>query len=79
MIKANLYSSYLFALLLLLIQCDTNEPPTNSAIALKLEEVSYIEAWIKLETTNLHSLRAISLKQTDPNGDTKSQILNLNT
>lgn len=79
MIKAILYSSYLFALLLLFVQCDTNEPPTNSAITLKLEDVSCTEVWIELTTTNLSLPATITLKQTNPTGDTKSQILNLNT
>jgi hypothetical protein len=79
MIKAILYSRYFFALLLLFVQCDTNEPPTNSTVTLKLEEVSCIEAWIKLETINLQLPTTLTLKQTDPSGNTKSQILNLNT
>jgi hypothetical protein len=79
MIKTILYSSYLIALLLLFVQCDTNEPPINSAITLKLEDVSCTEAWIELTTTNLQLPATITLKQTDPTGETKSHILNLNT
>lgn len=79
MIKAILYSRYFFALLLLFVQCDTNEPPTNSTVTLKLEEVSCIEAWIKLETINLQLPTTLTLKQTDPSGNTKSQIISLNT
>lgn len=46
---------------------------------LTLEDVSCIEAWIKLETTNLQLPATITLKQYNPTGDTLSQILNLNT
>jgi hypothetical protein len=62
-----------------IISCDTNEPPTNSIITLKLEEVSCIEAWIELTTTNLQLPATITLKQINPTGETKYQILNLNT
>jgi len=65
---------------LLLRACDTSEPPNeNQSINLILEDVSCIEAWIKLNTTNLQLPTAITLKQTNPTGETKSQILNLNT
>jgi len=61
------------------VSCDTNEPPTNSNILLKLEDVSCTEAWIEITTTNLTLPTTVTLKQTNPTGDTKSQILNLNT
>jgi hypothetical protein len=48
-------------------------------LTLKLEDVSCTEAWIELTTTNLSLPATITLKQTNPIGNTKSQILNLNT
>jgi len=72
--------SFLFFIIALLliccISCDTAEPPDNK---FKLEDVSCTEAWITLTTNNLPLPATITLKQTNPNGDTKSQILNLNT
>jgi hypothetical protein len=62
-----------------IISCDTTEPPLNSAITLKIEEESCTEAWIELTTTNLQLPAIITLKQTDPTGEIKSQILNLIT
>jgi hypothetical protein len=64
---------------LLIKSCDTTDPPDNKSLNLKLEDVSCTEAWIKLTTTNLPLPATITLKQTNTNGDTKSQILNLNT
>jgi hypothetical protein len=61
------------------VSCDTTEPPLNSSITLKLEEVSCTETWIEFTTTNLLLPATITLKQTNSNGDTKFQILNLNT
>ncbi len=65
------------------MSCNTTEPPPPNdekpTLALKLEDVSCTEVWIELTTTNLPLPATISLKQTNPNGDTKSQILNLNT
>ncbi|MCW8816655.1 MAG: glucosyl transferase [Ignavibacteriaceae bacterium] len=57
------YLSHVLVLLLLLVQCDTDEPPTNSALSLKLEDVSCTEAWITLTTTNLQLPSTIILKQ----------------
>ncbi|HSW53547.1 MAG TPA: hypothetical protein VLH59_00540 [Ignavibacteriaceae bacterium] len=64
---------------ILIKSCDTTDPPDNKSLALKLEDVSCTEAWIKLETTNLQLPVAITIKQTNPTGDTKSQVVNLNT
>lgn len=64
---------------LLIKSCDTTDPPDNKSLNLKLEDVSCTEAWITLTTTNLRLPAAITLKQTNPTGDTKFQILNLNT
>lgn len=65
---------------LLLRACDITEPPNeNQSINLILEDVSCIEAWIKLSTINLQLPAAITLKQTNPTGETKSQIINLKT
>ncbi|NWG28121.1 MAG: glucosyl transferase [Ignavibacteriaceae bacterium] len=63
---------------LLLTACNTTEPPPDGqAITLKLEDASCTEAWIELTSTNLQLPTTITLKQIDPAGDTKSQILNL--
>jgi hypothetical protein len=61
------------------INCNSVEPPTGLTINLKLEDVSYTEAWIELTTTNMQLPTNISLKQINPTGDTTSHILNLNT
>jgi hypothetical protein len=47
------------------ISCDTNEPPLNSTITLKLEDVSCTETWITLTTTNLQLPTTVILKQND--------------
>jgi hypothetical protein len=69
---------------LLLKSCNTTEPPPppdgeKPTLELKLEDVSCIEAWLKLTTTNLQLPATITLKQFNPTGDTTYQILNLNT
>jgi hypothetical protein len=74
----------LISLLITIISCDTNEPPIppeteKPTLSLTLEDVSCIEAWIKLTTTNLELPAALTLKQFSADGDTISQILNLNT
>lgn len=62
-------------LLLLLVTCNTTEPPPpGTTITLTLEDVSSIEAWIKLATTNLEYPTTIKLKQND--SATQSIILN---
>lgn len=53
------------------VSCDTNEPPTNSNILLKLEDVSCTEAWIELTTTNLQLPTTITLEQ---NNQTRATI-----
>jgi hypothetical protein len=72
---------FIIALLLICISCDTTEPPPGDkpTLALKLEDVSCTEAWIELTTANLSLPATITIKQNNPTGDTKSQILNLNT
>ncbi len=67
------------SLSLLIKSCDTTDPPDNKTLSIKLEDVSCTEAWIKLTTTNLQLPATLTLTQTNPTGDTKSQILNLNT
>jgi len=59
------YQTHFLLLLFLftIISCDTNEPPTNSSISLKLEDVSCTEAWITLTTTNLQLPVTITLKK----------------
>lgn len=67
---------------LLFKACNTTEPPPNGdkpTLELTLENVSCIEAWINLKTTNLQLPNSVVLKQISSTGDTTSQILNLNT
>jgi hypothetical protein len=64
--------------------CNTTEPPPppngdKPTLELTLEDVSCIEAWLTLTTTNLELPATLKLKQINPAGDTISQILNLNT
>ncbi len=59
--------------------CNTTEPPEGQDLNLKREDVSCTEAWIELTTTKLQLPATLTLKQTDPSGNTKSYILNLNT
>jgi hypothetical protein len=70
---------FIIALLQICISCDTTDPPDNKSLTLKLEDVSCTEAWIELTTTNLSLPATLTLKQTDPTGNSASQILNLNT
>ena len=70
-------------LLAFFYSCNTTEPqPPNGekpTLELTLEDVSCIEAWLTLTTTNLELPAIIELKQFNPAGDTLTQILNLNT
>ena len=73
-----------FVFSLLLNSCNTTEPPPppdgeKPTLELSLEDVSCIEAWIKLTTSNLQLPTTVILKQINPTGDTTSRILNLNT
>ncbi len=47
------------------VSCDTNEPPTNSNILLKLEDVSCTETWIELTTTSLQLPATVTIKQSN--------------
>jgi hypothetical protein len=60
----------LILLLLISASCNTTEPPSNTTITLKLEDVSCTEAWITLTTANIQLPAAITLKQYKPTGDT---------
>ena len=69
---------------LIFISCNTTEPPPlpdgeKPTLNLVLEDVSCIEAWINLTTTNLQLPATLTLKQINPTGDTTSQIYILNT
>jgi len=72
---------FLVLVLLGLTGCNTVDPPPGDkpTLTLKLEDVSCVEAWIELTTTNLQLPATVTLKQTNPNGDTKSHISILNT
>lgn len=74
----------IISITLVLISCDTTEPPPppngeKPILELTLEDVSCIEAWIKLTTANLQLPATLTLKQINPTSDTLSQVLNLNT
>jgi hypothetical protein len=77
--KQVIFGLIVISLGLLLKACNTTEPPEGQGINLKLEDVSCTEAWITLTTTNLPLPTTVTLNQTNPYGDTKSQILNLDT
>ncbi|HMN17194.1 MAG TPA: glucosyl transferase [Ignavibacteriaceae bacterium] len=67
---------------LFLKSCNTTEPPPNGqkpTLQLTLEDVSCIEAWIQLKTTNLQLPTTITLKQYNLSGDSLSQNFLLNT
>ncbi len=68
-------------LLLLFFNCNTNEPPKdNGAITLSVEDASCIEAWINLKVENITLPAAVTLKQSENNGEEKvRQIINLTT
>jgi len=75
----NSISLLLILLILISISCNTTEPPSNTTLTLKLEDVSCTEAWITLTTANIQLPAAIMLKQTNQTGGTKTKIINLNT
>ena len=77
--KTKYFLITIFFLAFAMINCNSVDPPTGLTINLKLEDVSCTEAWIELTTTNLQLPTIVTLKQINPTGDTKSQILNLNT
>lgn len=83
--KRAIFSLLVISLGLLLKSCNTTEPPPpppdgeEPTLELTIEDVSCIEAWIKLTTTNLQLPTTIELKQINPTGDTLSQISILNT
>ncbi len=68
-------------LLLLFFSCNTNEPPKdNGAITLSVEDASCIEAWINLKVENITLPAAVTLKQSENNGEEKvRQVINLTT
>jgi hypothetical protein len=80
-VKSKIKIFYILALINLVVvsSCDTNDPPADCSLTLKLEEVSCTEAWITLTITNIQLPATVTLKQTNPSGNTKSQILTLNT
>ena len=67
----------LILLLLISASCNTTEPPPpdgeKPTLELTLEDVSCIEAWIMLKTTNLQLPTTLTLIQFNPTGDTVTQ------
>ncbi|MCZ7616344.1 MAG: hypothetical protein M5T52_23010 [Ignavibacteriaceae bacterium] len=81
--KRVIFGALIISLSLLLQACNTTDPPPpdgeKATLELKLEDVSCIEAWIELTTTNLQLPATITLEQINPAGDTTSHIAILNT
>ncbi|MCL4278781.1 MAG: glucosyl transferase [Ignavibacteriaceae bacterium] len=81
--KRVIFGALIISLSLLLQACNTTDPPPpdgeKATLELKLEDVSCIEAWIELTTTNLQLPATITLEQINPAGDTLSHISILNT
>ena len=83
--KRAIFSVLVISFALLLKSCNTTEPPPpppngdKPTLELTLEDVSCIETWIKLKTTNLQLPATITLKQINPTGDSLSQYFILNT
>ncbi|MBL1124509.1 MAG: glucosyl transferase [Ignavibacteriae bacterium] len=81
--KRVIFGALIISLSLLLQACNTTDPPPpdgeKATLELKLEDVSCIEAWIELTTTNLQLPATITLEQINPAGDTTSHISILNT
>jgi hypothetical protein len=68
----------LFILPLFFATCNSLEPPPpEKTITLTLEDVSCIEAWIKLKTTNLQMPTTVTLKQSATGGDQTLKTINL--
>lgn len=61
------------------LSCNTIDPKLEPDLLLKLEDVSCTEAWLQLTTNNIQLPAIVNLKQSNPAGDTKSHIFNLNT
>jgi hypothetical protein len=53
--------SFSFLVFLFIASCDTSEPPVQSTLVLKLEEVSCTEAWLQLTSTNIQLPNNISV------------------
>jgi hypothetical protein len=61
----------LFSCIILLISCNTTEPPPNdSSITLSLDDVSLTEIWINLTTNNLQLPVDLTLTQNDQTRET---------
>src|SRR3990172_590775 len=77
-LKNKFNCSFFILALFLVFSCNTTEPPPNGDkpnLTLKLEDVSCIEAWIELTTTNLQLPTAIQLKR----DNTVTQDINLSS
>ena len=53
--------SFSFLVFLFIASCDTNEPPVQSTLVLKLEDVSCTEAWLQLTSANIQLPNNISV------------------
>jgi len=73
-LKNKFNCSFFILALFLVFSCNTTEPPPNGDkpnLTLKLEDVSCIEAWIELTTTNLHLPATVTLMQ---DGETRETL-----
>lgn len=70
----------IFSLILFLYYCNSIEPPPNdSTITLSLEDVSSIEAWIKVTTSSFNFPTTVTMKQTATGGITVTQNIILSS
>lgn len=53
--------SFSFLVFLFIVSCDTSEPPQQSELLLKLEDVSCTEAWLQLTSANIQLPNNISV------------------
>lgn len=76
----------LLIFILIFVRCNTTEPPDppppvveKPVLVLELDDAHCTEVWIKLKTEKLTLPAELSLKQFNPDGDSVTQVLNLNT
>ena len=66
---------FFISLFIILISCDSTEPPANISLTLKLEDVSCTEAWLQLTTNNIQLPATINFLI----NNNVAQILSLST
>ncbi len=74
MYKINYKLSSILLLLLTLVTCSSpTQPPAGTGIMLVTEDVSSVEAWIRLTTNNLQLPATVTLKQSATGGNSVTQ------